>query len=450
MAASVTTIDRTRSIEFYRSIWNRRSMTEPSSLQPSDDSGPRSAAPLGGPFWRLWGSSVLSNLADGVLKVALPLAALRYTDSPTLVAGVAFALTLPWLVCALPAGALADRVDRRAAMLGANLARGLLLGALVLALAAGAGSIWTLYAVALCVGTAETVYDTAAQSILPQVVPRRRLSAANGRLHAAELTAQQFVGPPLGGLLVALGLVAVFAAPAGLWLAALVALVALRGSFRAERSAPAPLRADIAEGLRFLWRHRLLRTFAVMVGVSNFATNAAFAVLVLYAVGPDSALGLTEPGYGMLMTGAAAGSLIGALGADRVERLLGRAWSLRLTVLAFALLVGVPALTANPWAVAAGFLVGGAGIAVWNVVTVSLRQRATPDALLGRVNSAYRLLAWGTMPLGAAAGGLLAQFLGLRAVFAVMALLVLALLVPLARIDRAALDRDGAEGPGAG
>ncbi|KOX07836.1 MFS transporter [Nocardiopsis sp. NRRL B-16309] len=420
-------------------------MATPSS-PPSDDSpGTGTTTPLGGRFWRLWSASALSNLADGVLRVALPLAALRFTDSPPLVAGVTFALTVPWLLFALPAGALADRVDRRSAMLGANIARGLALTVLALVLASGTASIWTLYAAALCVGVAETVYDTASQSILPQVVPRRRLSAANGRLHAVELTAQQFVGPPLGGLLVALGLVAAFAAPAGLWLAALGVLVTVGGRYRVERAAPAPLRSDIAEGLRFLWRDRLLRTLAAMVGVSNFATNAAFAVLVLYAVGPDSALGLTEPGYGLLMTAAAAGSLLGALGADRVERLLGRARSLWLTVLTFALLVGAPALSTNPFAVAACFLVGGVGIAVWNVITVSLRQRTTPDALLGRVNSAYRLLAWGTMPLGAAAGGLLAQFVGVRAVFAVMALLVLTLLVPMARIDRAALGSGEAE-----
>ncbi|WP_304454901.1 MFS transporter [Nocardiopsis sp. YSL2] len=412
------------------------------SSRPTD--APSPSAALGGRFWRLWGSSVLSNLADGVLKVALPLAALRLTDSPPLVAGVTFALTLPWLVCALPAGALADRVDRRTAMLGANLVRALALTALALVLASGTASIWALYAVALCVGVAETVYDTSAQSILPQVVPRGRLSAANGRLHAAELTAQQFVGPPLGGLLAALGLVTAFATPAGLWLAALGALLTVGGRYRVARGAPAPLRSDIAEGLRFLWRHRLLRALAVMVGVSNFATNAAFAVLVLYAVGPESALGLTEPGYGVLLTATAAGSLLGALGAERIERFLGRGRSLWVTVLTFALLVGAPALSTNPYGVAACFLVGGVGIAVWNVITVSLRQRTTPDALLGRVNSAYRLLAWGTMPLGAAAGGLLAEFLGVRAVFAVMALLVLTLLVPMARIDRAALDSDGA------
>lgn len=396
-------------------------------------------APLGAAFWNLWTSSALSNLADGVLKTALPLVALRFTDSPALIAGVPFALTLPWLFFSLPAGALADRLDRRRTMLGANLARALLLGVLALSLALDLGSVWLLYAVALCVGVTETLYDTSAQSILPQVVGRDRLPRANGRLHAAELTANQFLGPPLGGLLAAVGAAAAFTAPASLWLVAVGALLLVRGRFRTGRAVPATLRADIAEGLRFLWRDRILRSFAAMVGVSNFASNAAFTVFVLFAVGPGSPMGLSEPAYGLLMTAVAAGSVIGALGAGRIERLVGRTRALRACVLTFAVLVGLPALTADPVLVAAGFFAGGLGIAVWNVVTVSLRQRITPDPLLGRVNSAYRLLAWGTMPLGAAAGGLLAEFLGLTWVFATMGLLSLGLLIGLARLDDASL-----------
>ncbi|WP_444959970.1 MFS transporter [Nocardiopsis sp. M1B1] len=412
--------------------------TSPPHTPPPPPPRPR-PAPLGAAFWNLWTSSALSNLADGVLKTALPLVALRFTDSPALIAGVTFALTLPWLFFSLPAGALADRLDRRRTMLGANLARALLLGVLALSLALDLGSVWLLYAVALCVGVTETLYDTSAQSILPQVVGRDRLPRANGRLHAAELTANQFLGPPLGGLLAAVGAAAAFTAPASLWLVAVGALLLVRGRFRTGRAAPATLRADIAKGLRFLWRDRILRSFAAMVGVSNFASNAAFTVFVLFAVGPGSPMGLSEPAYGLLMTAVAAGSVIGALGAGRIERLVGRTRALRACVLTFAVLVGLPALTADPVLVAAGFFAGGLGIAVWNVVTVSLRQRITPDPLLGRVNSAYRLLAWGTMPLGAAAGGLLAEFLGLTWVFATMGLLSLGLLIGLARLDDASL-----------
>ncbi|MBG0829157.1 MFS transporter [Planomonospora sp. ID67723] len=416
-------------------------MTTDDRAQADDRRAPRDRPPpLGGAFWRLWTSAALSNLADGIFKVALPLVAIRFTDSPTLIAGLTFALTLPWLLFALPAGALADRLDRRRAMLGANTARAVLLAVLVLTAATGNGSIWVLYAVALCVGVTETIYDTSAQSILPQVVPRERLSRANGRLHAAELTANEFVGPPLGGFLVAAGVVAAFTAPVALWAAAVVMLLFMRGSFRVERDRRTTMRADIAEGLRFLWRHRLLRTLAAMVGVANFATNATWAILVLYAVGPGSAMGLSEPAYGLLLTAVAAGSLLGALIAERVERLLGRSRSLALTILTGVFFLGAPAVTADPFVIGAVFFAGGVSIAVWNVITVSLRQRITPDRLLGRLNSAYRLLAWGTIPLGAAAGGLLAQFFGLRAVFAVMALLTLARIAGMAVVNDKAMD----------
>jgi MFS family permease len=398
---------------------------------------------LGLAFWQLWSASGLSNLADGLVKIALPLVAVGLTDSPGLVAGVSLAVMLPWLVFALPAGALADRVDRRIAMVAANVVRAaavtVLAGSLILGLETSAAAILALYAVALLLGTAETVYDTCAQSILPQVVARDRLPRANGRLLAAELTANEFVGPPLGGLLVAIGAAAAFATPAALWAAAVGALLLLRGGFSVPRGEPTTLRADVAEGLRYLWRHRLLRTLAAMTGLFNFATNATFAIFVLYAVGPDSAMRLTEVTYGLLFATIAAGSLIGALLADPIIRRLGRSRSLLVGILGGVGTVGVAAVTTIPLVIAAAFLIGGLTNALWNVVAVSLRQRITPDRILGRINSSYRLVAWGTRPLGAAAGGLLGELLGLRAVFAVASALVLATLLGMTQVTDAAI-----------
>jgi MFS family permease len=352
-------------------------------------------------------------------------------------------VTLPWLVFALPAGALADRVDRRKAMVTANVARAaavaVLAVTLVLGLETSSAAIWALYAVALLLGTAETIYDTCAQSILPQVVPRDRLQRANGRLIAAELTANEFVGPPLGGLLVAAGTAAAFATPAALWAVAVGALLLLRGSFSIPREELTTLRADVAEGLRYLWRHRLLRILAAMTGLFNLATNATFAVFVLYAVGPDSAMGLTEATYGVLFATIAAGSLIGALLADPIIRSLGRSRSLFLGIVGGVGIVGIPAFTTSPLVIAAAFLIGGLANALWNVVAVSLRQRITPDRILGRINSSYRLVAWGTRPLGAAVGGLLGELLGLRAVFGIAAALILATLLGMTQVTDTAI-----------
>lgn len=399
---------------------------------------------LGLPFWQLWSASSLSNLADGLVKVALPLVAITMTDSPGLVSGVTLAVTLPWLLFALPAGALADRVDRRIAMVTANVVRAIGVAVLAVAVALGLESspaaIWALYAVALLLGTAETIYDTCAQSILPQVVARDQLPRANGRLLAAELTANEFVGPPLGGLLVAAGVAAAFATPSVLWAAAVGTLLLLRGSFAVPRTEErTTIRADVVEGLHYLWRHRLLRTLAAMTGLFNFATNATFAVFVLYAVGPHSALGLTGVTYGLLFASIAAGNLIGALLADPIIRRLGRSRSLFLGILGGVGTVGIAAVTTIPLVIATAFLIGGLTNALWNVVAVSLRQRITPDRILGRINSSYRLVAWGTRPLGAAAGGLLGELLGLRAVFAIAAALISVTLLGMTQVTDSAI-----------
>lgn len=420
------------------------------TLPPIPEAEPPAAdtsGPLGAGFWKLWASSGMSNLADGIFQVALPLIAVQFTRSPTAIAGLAFAATLPWLLFALPAGALADRLDRRRAMVVANSCRAVLLLALVLVSLLDGGSIVALYAVALGAGIAETVYDTSAQSIVPQLVRRDQLSRGNARLYAVELTANQFVGPPLAGLLAAAGVAIAFTVPAALWTVAVVALLLVRGRFRIPRDHRSTLRSDIAEGLHFLWRNRILRTLAAMVGLFNFATNATFTIFVLFAVGIQSPMRLSEQAYGILLTSTAIGSVVGSFLAARLERRLGRARSLVLAYLTGALLVGIPALTTNPYLIGAAFFVGGVGIVIGNVIGVSLRQRITPDRLLGRVNSGFRLVAWGTRPLGAAVGGVLAELLGLRAVFGIMALIMLALpagmlIVTDARMDAAERDAD--------
>ena len=391
----------------------------------------RGSERLGRRFWGLLSSSALSNLADGAIKISLPLLAVSLTDSPLLIGGLGVALTLPWLLFALPSGALSDRVDRRRAMIVANTARAIALIALAAGFIAGLDSIWLLYVVAFGLGCAETVYDTSAQAILPQLVHRDQLACANGRLHSVELTANQFLGPPLGGALVAAGTALAVAVPAALWLGAAGALLLIPGAFRIERSAPTRIREDIAEGLSFLWGNGVLRTLGVMVGLSNFATNATFTVFVLYAVGPDSALDLSGLGYSVLLATIAVGSVIGSLLAHRIERALGRARSFALAIPATSLLIWIPAITSSPAVIGVVFILGGAAMAVWNVISISLRQRITPGRLLGRVNSAFRLLAWGTLPLGAAAGGIIADTLGLQAVFMIMGTLTLLLFAGL-------------------
>lgn len=392
---------------------------------------PSSEHRLGPRVLTLIAASGLSNLADGMFKLALPLVAIHYTRSPALVAALEVLRSLPWLVASLQVGALMDRLDRRVVMLWANATRAAFVAAPALLIAAGRGSLWMLYVVAIGTGVAEVFYDTAAQSIVPSLVPRDRLDQANGRLYAVEIGAQELVGPPLAGLAVTIGLAISFGASTAVWLLALAVLLTLRGTFRPVRAPEArTIRADIREGLSFLLHRPVLRTMALMVGMTNLATSAMGAVFVLFAVGPESAMRLSEPQFGLLFALLAGGGLLGGLVGDRVQRRIGRARTLTLSVFGMIGFVGGPAVTSNVAVIATLLFVGGITTMLWNITTVSFRQRVTPDHLLGRVNSVYRLVAWGTMPVGAALGGVLGELAGVRSVFLIMSLLTLSVLIP--------------------
>lgn len=413
---------------------------------------------LGRDFWTLVASSGASNLADGIYKIALPLLALGYTRSPVLVAGVEIARSAPWLVLALQAGALADRWDRRVTMLVANALRATAVTIPAVLALTGDGTLWALYVAAVIAGVAEVFHDTASQSILPQIVGRGRLERANSRLYAVELGSQQFVAPPLGGALVGIAAVTALWVPSALWALAVVALWTVQGSYRPVRSASdqgASIRQDVAEGIAFLRGHRMLRVMAVMVGGMNLLFSALLPLFVLFAVGPGSALGLTEGQFGLLSLALAVGSLLASVVAERVIARVGRAAAMTATIVLSVLALAGPAVTTSVPVLAVLLALGGFGIMLWNIPTVSFRQTVSPDHMLGRVNSVYRLLAWGTMPIGAALGGLLAEVLPLRTVFAVLTGLGLLLLLPnlvvtderLAAAEReAAAERDAAAG----
>ena len=386
----------------------------------------------GSSYLKLLISSGLSNLADGVFQIALPLVTLGVTRDPAAFATVTVALRLPWLLFALPAGALADRLDRRRTMFRVNLVRASLIGGLALALATGTETLWLLCLVALALGVGETLFDTAAQSILPNMVDADDLSVANGTLMAVELTMNQFVGPLLGGIVVGLTATGALTGSAAAYLCAAAALTLIAGSFRPERTGPPTrIRHDVIEGARYLFSHRLLRTMALLTGISNLTGTAMLTVLPLYAVAPGP-MGLSEADYGVLLTTAAAGAFAGSFVAPVAERAVGRARAMLIAYVLFCVATAAPGLSASVALVGAASALGGSGAIVWNVITVSLRQRIAPDHLLGRVNAGYRLLAWGSMPLGALLAGVLGDLFGVRAVFLIAgggALLALPLLL---------------------
>jgi MFS family permease len=381
---------------------------------------------LGGRFWRLYASSATSNLADGIGRTALPLVAASYTRDPVLVAGLAGFAFLPWLLFALVSGALVDRVDRRYAMSAANAVRAAAMGTLAVLVAVDAGSVVVLYVVAFLLGSAETVYDSATRALLPQVVGRQDLDRANSLLTVEETLGQQFVGSPLGSALFALAVTLPLALnAAGFALAALLVL-AVRGAYRPARSAePASVGRDVKDGVRWLVRHPLLRGLSLVSAATAFIQSMATGVLVLYVL---EVLHVPSGRFGLVVLTAGIGALLGGVLTPKLTRFVRRGPLLTGGAALSAVAMALMGTVTNAFLASALFAVAGAGVMVWNVLTMSLRQSLIPQEMFGRVQGAYRTLVWGAIPLGSLAGGAVAHAFGLPAVFLVSGagLLVLA------------------------
>src|SRR5687768_1782790 len=344
-------------------------------------------------FWKLWGSSVAANLADGITAIAIPLIALTLTRSPAEIAAVTVAAQLPLLLLGLIAGGLADRLDRRWTMFLVQLLRVAVVGTLTVLALADALSMPIIYAAAFTIGDGEAFFDTNAQSILPAIVGKDRLVIANGRLFAAESVMNQFVGPPVGGLLIALSVPLALGAGAVGYALAAVGLLVIVGSFRAERAGPPRrLHLEIGEGIGYLAHHPLLLTLSSMVALGRLGSTGFFALLALYAVAPGP-MGLSEPGFGLLLVTFGVGSIVGSFVTGRAVALLGRPGVLTVATLIFGLAIGAPALTADPILIGAAFFAAGIAIMGWNVTNVSLRQSILPARLMGRVHATHRTLA---------------------------------------------------------
>ena len=382
---------------------------------------------LGPEYRKLWTASTVSNFGDGVTLVAGPLLAAALTRDPLLVAGMAFAQRLPWLLFSLVSGALVDRLDRRRVMAVADFFRSAVIGLLGLALFLDLESIPLMYAAFFLLGTAETFFDNAAVTMLPAVVDKGHLDRANGRLFGAKIVANQLAAPPLGGFLFAAAAATPFLFSAGTFATASALILTMRGTFRTrsqEDLPPTTLRYEIYEGARWLWNHKLLRTLALSIAVMNVTLFSAISILVLVA---QERLGLGSVGYGLLVSCIAVGGVFGSLISERVTGWLGRGTALKVGLIIEATTHLVIALVPNAFVVGAVLLVFGIHAIIWSVISVSLRQQIVPERLLGRVSSAYMVFAAGSISIGALLGGVLARNFGLTAPFWFSFVLVAAL-----------------------
>ncbi|MGV9293601.1 MFS transporter [Amycolatopsis sp. NPDC003676] len=375
---------------------------------------------LGRSFTRLWMSQVLSNLADGLVIAAVPLLAVVVTRDPLLIGGLTVAQFLPWLVFTLPAGALADRVDRRFIMVWGNVVRAAGFLLLVLMLVAQLHSIAILYLAVFLTGVAETLVDNAALTVPPRLVERKDLEKANGRLFATQSAIHSFIGPPAGAALFAMSAVLVFSTSAGLFALAALALVTLprmlptaHDTSGSTHSAGEVVRS-IKEGWSYFWEHRLLRRVAFISASINFFSSATASLLVLLATGP---LGVTTSWYGFFIAVPAVGAILGSLIAAKAVPLLGGGPVTWLAALVPAASYAALGLTHSVVLVEILMFLSAIATALNQIVVSTLRQAAVPDELLGRVTAAYRLIVLGVVPVGALLGGALARWQGTAATF---------------------------------
>jgi len=373
---------------------------------------------LGRSFRWLLASSIITNVGDGIALAAGPLLVASQTRDPLIVSTAVLSQQLPNLLFGIPAGAIADRIDRRWIIAGVNLARAAVLAVLATTIAGGVINILVVLGALFILGTAEIFSDVAGQSLPPQIVERADLGIANARLTTAYLLANQLVAPPIGAFLFAVGMALPFAANAVCFTlgAVLVTRVVADGASAANERARhvRDLRAEMVEGVRWLMANPPMRTLALTIVAFNVTYGAAWGVLVLYA---SDVLGMNAVGFGLLTTAVAIGGIIGTAAYGRLERRFSLATIMRGGLLIETFTHLTLALTTSPAVALVTMGVFGAHEFVWGTTSTVVRQRAVPDELLGRVTGVYTVGLIGGLVIGTPIGGLLAREFGITAPF---------------------------------
>ena len=372
-------------------------------------------ARLGRSFRWLLASSWTSNLGDGIALAAGPLLVAALTRDAFLVSLAATVQWLPPMLFGLFAGAVTDRVDRRLLVVGVNGVRVVVLAVLTAALATTAVPIAAVLGALFLLGTAEVFADNATSTLLPTLVVRDDLAVGNARVQTGLITMNQLAGPPVGAALFTVGAAWAFGATAVLvaLAAVLVSRISLPATGR-DADRPARLRADIAEGARWVRHHPAVRTLVITIFVFNLTFGAAWAVLVLYAT---QRLDLGEIGYGLVTTVIAAGGLLGTTAYGWITRRVSLSDLLRVGLVIETLTHLALALTRSPWVAMPVFFVFGVHAFVWGTTSITIRQRAVPRHLQGRVGSVNMVGTTGGLVIGSLLGGVLAQRYGVTAPF---------------------------------
>jgi predicted MFS family arabinose efflux permease len=373
-------------------------------------------ARLGAGYRWLLASSWTTNLGDGVALAAGPLLVASLTGDAFLISLAALLRWAPPLAFGLYAGVLSDRLDRRRIMIAADGVRAVVLSVLVVVLVSGHLSVAGALVALGLLATAEVFADNTATTLTPMLVHRDALTVANSRLQVGFITLNQLAGPPIGAALFAAGWAWPFVTEAVLVTAGvlLVSRVVLPAHTRSPAEVARSMPRDVAEGLRWTMRHPAVRTLSLTILIFNITFGAAWSVLVLYA---QQRLGLGAVGFGLLTTVSAAGGLLGTGLYGWITRRVSLGDVMRVgliieTVTHFAL-----AVTTSPWLASFVFFVFGAHAFIWGTTSITVRQRAVPSHLQGRVGSVNTISVFGGLVVGSAIGGTLAAHAGVTAPF---------------------------------
>jgi MFS family permease len=363
-------------------------------------------------------ATLVNNFGDGVVVAAGPLLVASQTHDPFLVSLALFFDYLPGLLFGVIAGGYADRVERRRLVAIANVLRAIVLALLLITIVDGMVTIWLVLGTIFVLGTAETFADAASGTLVPSVVPREHLGIANSRIQAAFILLNQLVGPPIGAFLFALGMAVPYGVNAVAF--ALGALLVTRVVVDTKSLVQRPpgerssFRSELAEGVRWLVHHPPMRTLALTIFAFNVTYGAAWSVLVIWAV---QRLNMDAVGYGLLTTAIASGGLIGIAAYGTLERRFALGDIMRVGLLIETFTHLTLALTTSPVVAIAVMVLFGAHAFIWGTTATTVRQRAVPLELMGRVGGVYRVAVWAGLVIGAPLGGAIAASLGITAPF---------------------------------
>jgi len=367
---------------------------------------------MGPAFNRIWASSIVSNLSDGVMLAAVPLLAISLTDSPVLISAIGATVMLPWLLFAIPIGVLVDRVDRRFILAGANAIRSVIVGFVALSISLDVLTIYGLIIAGFVIGTCEVAADTTAQSLMPQILEEKDYEKGNSRLQISETIIQGFVGAPLSGFIYALAMFLPFLINSlGFAIASLFALsipIKYLQDVRAEdvTKVKSNFLADMKFGISYLFNQKVLRRLVITTASIGLCYSMATSTMVLFVI---KELGLQERYFGVTMAIQGIGAIAGSLIASRASNTFGRSLVMTCAIVASSVLVLIEGFAPNIYVLVPLATLGGFVISQWNILLMATYQTVIPQDLYGRIHGTRRTLVWGVMPIGSLLGGVLAK-----------------------------------------